>query len=115
MMSIVKEKHIVWMAAPVRADLRHQAVAVPFVDEHKISIVQGPVEIEIPFPVERAAEAREQPSELAQWFDALLDGEVLQTPAVRRLVDTDGMPPRLQLGDNAAQEMRIAVVPVGQE
>jgi hypothetical protein len=46
---------------------------------------------------------------------AVVADEVRAAPAVARLVHAHLVPAREQLGDDAAQEVRVAVVPVGGE
>jgi hypothetical protein len=48
----------------------------------------------------------------AQRFEAVHCQEILEAPGISGLVDGDFVSPRQELCGNAAQEMRVPVVPV---
>ena len=99
------------------ADAPHQLVRIPLVHEHHDRRRRAPRRGRAVEVVEAAAELRDRPR--ANSRDrrvAVLAHEVPQAPAVARLVDRARRArASTQLRRDAAQEMRVAVVPVGDQ
>jgi hypothetical protein len=103
-------------AAPP-ADRRHHLGLVPFVDQHQVDAVEHAVECdgEPGRVVGDADEAGVGAGEGRQRCLTVVGEQVVAAPAVLGLVHHHPGAARLQLGDDAAQEVGVAVVPVRHE
>jgi hypothetical protein len=97
----------------VLADRAHELGRVPLVHEHEIGTVERGVEIDVGGVVQLAPECRVGGPVRLDGVGAALRDEVRDAPRVARLEHGDREPAREQLGDDAAEEVRVAVVPVG--
>jgi hypothetical protein len=88
---------------------------VPLVNEHDVDAVQRAFELE---RFEIVANRREERVSLARPVEsalALLPNEVLDAPSVARFVRGDLVSTRDQLPHDTAEEVGIAVIPVGKQ
>jgi hypothetical protein len=114
MMSIVKEQGVL-VPMPMRADAPHQIVFVPFVDEHQIGAVQRVVQVERRQVVRSTPQLRIDLMKRALRRRAVFGLQMPQTPAVARLENAHIISARQQFADDAAQKVRVAVIPIGDE
>jgi hypothetical protein len=112
---VVEEQLVAVVPGAVGADPGDQLGLVPLVDEDEVGLVEGGVDVEFPRVVGSGLEVREGAGELAQRLLAVLALEVGAAPAVGRFVDRHLVPAVLQLGGDAAEEVGVAVVPVGDQ
>jgi hypothetical protein len=100
----------------VLADAPHQRVIVPLVDQDEIGAVQGPVDIQSLEVVPDAPEPGIGGLEPFQGELAVrLGEEVPQAPGIARLEDPHVVAAGQKLAGDAAQEVRVAMVPVRQQ
>jgi hypothetical protein len=113
---VVEQEHVSTpRAAAVVPDPPHQLRLVPLVDEHEVAAVERAVDVERREVVARRRELRVRRPVPAQGVVTRLRGEVAHAPRVRRLEDVHLVAAREELGRHAAQEMRVAMVPVGDD
>jgi hypothetical protein len=115
MMRVVKQKAEALAAGATLSDPGHQQRIVPFVDDHHICPVQRAFEVHRVKIIECASKRGIRASERIQRLVAVLLAKIAETPAVRGLEDIDPMASFLQLPDNAAKEVGVAVIPVGNQ
>ena len=63
--------------------------------------------------IENAMQMREKPLEIIDGLRPVFSQQILPAPAIFRLKDPDIVAPAQQLGSNASQKMRVAVIPIG--
>ena len=117
-MRIVEEQHVRTLRAAVCTDRRDERVVVPLVHEHEVAPSgERGIQVEVATVVAGAdagelrvglLEGANRPSPCS--FD-----EVHDAPRVARLVDTDRVTAGNQVRRDAAQEVGVAVVPVGDQ
>jgi hypothetical protein len=109
---VVEEQLVVAAPRAVLAHARDEGAVVPLVDEDEVGARECVIEVERRRVVAPAFELRKFLPELFDQPVAVFGQKVLQTPGVARLVDAHVHAARLQLRHHAAQEVRVAVVPV---
>ena len=112
---VVEQQAIAAAAQPMPADRRHQRRLVPLVHDDEVGPREAGVEVERRRVVGGGAQAREGGGEGRLGVEPCLGLQVAPAPAVQRLEHLDGMAAGLQLADDAAQEMGVAVVPAGNQ
>ena len=115
MMRIVEQQQIPPTAATMRGDALDQGRLVPFMHQHDIGAVERPIQIE---PCGVVDGDRQIGIGLAPRFErrlALLGNQIAGAPPIRRLERPDRDAAALTFAEHAAQEMRVAVVPVGSQ
>ena len=112
MVGVVKEQSVVVVLGPVPPDARHQVGLVPFVDEHKIGVLQDRVQID-GVVIASALQTRIAAVKLDDGPLPVVGLQVAAAPTLHRLVDAYVMAAPHELRGNAAEEVGIAVVPVG--
>ena len=115
MVRVVEEQPVAAVRRAVFSDPVHQVVVVPLVHEHYIGIGQGRVEVQRIERVARASQVGERLHEAEDGAVPAVGDEVLHAPCGPRFIDAHGEPAIHQLGGDASQEMRITVVPVGDQ
>ena len=114
MMRVVKEQNVIVVRA-MFADATDEFVRVPFVDDDEVSALECVLEIECRERVLRGTQLRIGGMEAANWFLAVFRAQALQAPRILRLINVNAVAARHQLRGDAAEEMRVAVIPVRQE
>ena len=111
MVAVVEQQPIRAARRAVRADRGDQRGIGPLVDEHDVGARERALEVGLA----RAVAARAQRGEARREGDdrrlALVGEEAPAAPALLGLVDVDGVLRRLQLSDDAAQEVSGVVAP----
>jgi hypothetical protein len=97
------------------ADAAHQLGRVPLMNEHQVGVAEGDVEIQVGRVVGAGEEVGVEIVEAAQRREAVLLNEVSQAPVVQSLVDQHLVPAVAKRAGHAAQEVGVAVIPVGEE
>ncbi len=111
MMSVMEQ----CMAAQPRrsfSDPLDQRRIVPFVDDHRVRILEHSVQIKRVQRVQGTGELWIETPKCLAGGRALFCDQFSQTPAIRGLVNIHCVSSREQLRCDASQEMRVAVVPV---
>jgi hypothetical protein len=85
------------------------------VDDDHVGALERRIEVEGVCIVRGRAQPRERRLEIGQRLLAVVRREIAPAPAVGRFVNRDLVSPRRQFPNDAAQEMRVAVVPVGHQ
>src|SRR5262245_5125245 len=93
-------------------NLADQRRLVPFMHQHCVSPVQRLCDIERTEAVRAAAQLWIELMKVGDGTRPLLT-QPTQAPAIFGLIDIDLMAERLQLADDAPQEVSVAVIPVG--
>ncbi len=112
---VVEEEAVGSIAGVMAADAGDESGVVPFVDEDQLYAVEGGVEIEREGVVAAAFESGVGFAEGFEGFWAVLGEEVFQAPGVAGFVDAEVVAAEEEFGGDAAEEVGVAVVPVGQE
>jgi hypothetical protein len=99
----------------VIAQLLDQLRLVPFMDQHQVCVIQHAIEIECFQVVTSARELRKCFLKLEHRTVSMFAKKVLDAPRVCRFVDLDRIASRQQLRRDTPQEMRVSVVPVGDQ
>jgi hypothetical protein len=114
-MRVVEQQSIRRRATMVRTDRGHERRLGPLVDHHEIGIAQRGVEVDR-FPLVRlAAQTRIGAMEAGDRLVAVIAMQVGAAPAVERLQHAHLVSAIQQLAHHAAEEMRVAVIPVRDE
>ena len=114
-MRIVKIQAEPGVVRTILADPADQIVRVPFMDDGYASVLQCLGDVEVGFVVERAADMWVEQPKVREGLFSMVSQEIGQAPAAARLEDADVVSPIDQFGCDAAQKVRVAVIPVGQE
>src|SRR4051812_43688646 len=101
------------MRGSMLADAAHELGLVPFVNQHDVRAVQCRVKIELVEFVAMRVEKRKGALEIVDRFLPMLGEEILIAPRIARLVDVDAVTALEQLRGDAAQEVRVAMIPIG--
>src|SRR5207248_3753920 len=96
------------------AQLAHEARIVPLVHEHEVGASDRARQIEL-FVIADGSDARVGTPCSLERGDTVLGDEVLHAPCVLRFVHVDARSAFDQFGRDAAEEMGVAVVPVGEQ
>ncbi len=112
---VMEQQTAVSRGRAMPADTRYELRLIPLVHDHDVGAIERFIQIESGRIVERAAQTRVSRLEGIQRPIPMAFAQIAQTPAANRLEYLDAMPPVHQLGHDAAQEVRIAVVPVGHQ
>ena len=110
-MGVVKQRNGA-AARNCPANLRDEPRIVPLVHEHHARTVDSAVQIERLACVEATAQLGIDAAIVFDRDVALLRHQISPAPTLCRLVDVDGVTAMQQLADDAAQEMRVAVIPI---
>jgi hypothetical protein len=114
MMRVVEEQ----AAARARrafAEPIDQSRIIPFVHQRHVRAGERPLAVEVRERVAMAAQLGKAPREFIHGRTAFAHEQVAQAPALGGFVDLHFVPARQQLAGAAAQEVRVAVVPVGHQ
>ena len=114
MVGVVKQQDEGTLAAQL-PEPRHEPGIVPFMRDHEVRPAHGLHQIKIP----RVVNARFQlgiclMEELANLVAVIAD-EICPAPRVRRLVNEHLVAGGQQLGGNAAEEVGVSMVPIGNQ
>lgn len=112
MMGVVEQQREAAAVAAQTADAGDQTGWCPFVDDNDVGVVEHGFVVEIG-PEGLHMQVRIVGQETRQRGGALIRDEVDTAPAGFRLQHQRGMAAPLQFAQDAAQEMGVAVVPVG--
>jgi len=114
---IVEEQRVRTLRPAVRTNRGDERVIVPLVHEHEVGAGERRIQVQTVTVVASAdpGELRVGSFEGRNRRLTLLLDEVHDAPRVARFVDADGVTAGDQVGHDAAQEVRVAVVPVGDE
>lgn len=112
---IVEEQFEVIALAPEGSDARYQFVLVPLMNYHEIRFGQSLVKIQILQLIKFGREQRIRAAKVAYRGVPIFRPQILQAPVSRRFVNDNLVAPLNELGGVAAEEMRVAVIPVRQE
>jgi hypothetical protein len=112
---VVKEQPVAARALAVRADAGDELRVAPLVHEHEIGAVERHVEVERRQVVGRARELRERAREVLLARAPVLRHEIRPAPSAGGLEHAHVVAAIEQLGRDAAQEVRVAVVPVADQ
>ena len=115
MMRVMEEQDISAMAAAMRPDAADQVVVVPLMHQDKIRAFEHTVEIQCRVIVAEAGQTWEARLKLFHGTVAVLLDEVLIAPGVGGFVDMNLVATREKLRCDAAQEVGVAMVPVGDQ
>src|SRR6185369_15708884 len=114
-MGVVKQQLVLAALFAVSPDAPDQIVVVPLVHNDGLGTAQRAVEIQLRGLIGNTLQARISRMKSLDGCSAGVLEQVHQAPAICRLIDRNFVAPRLQLPGVAAQEMGVAVVPVGNE
>jgi hypothetical protein len=115
MVRVVEQQHVGAPAGAMAADLSDEIVRVPFVHQHEIGRVEEGFEIDRARIVELASEPGIRAAKRGERVFSVIANEIGAAPPIGRLEHVDAVSARQELGRDAAQEMRVAVVPVGRQ
>src|SRR6185437_154330 len=115
MMRVMEEQLEAAHSGAMPAELRNQLGRIPLVQDDDTGTLQHAIEIEVRRVIEGAAQSRKSGVEGVDRRIALLLAQVPQAPARQRLEYADLVSTRHQLACHSAQEVRIAVIPVGDQ
>ena len=113
--AVVKKQPVRTARRAVRADRGDQRRIGPLVYEHDVGARERALEVGLAGAVATRAQRGEARGEGDDGRLALVGEEAPAAPALFGLVDVDGVSRRLQLADDAAQEVSGVVAPVGRE
>jgi hypothetical protein len=111
MMGVVEE-HFASCSGRAFADPLDPLRLVPFVHDDDIRAIEHPLQIERSRVVANAFQFRKGGMKVRHRSCALLFEKMHQAPGVRRLIDIDLVATMQQFADDAAQEMRVTVIPI---
>ena len=114
-MRVVEEELIAAGCAAMLADATHELAIVPLVHEDDVGAGECRGDVELREVVADRAKRGERAAEIVERFFSVIGDEVLHAPGIERLVDDDVVIAREELRNDAAQEVRVAVVPVGNQ
>ena len=115
MMRIVEQEREAAAGSAAPAERRNQLWTAPLVHQHEPGALQRCVQIGQHARVGLGCELGIGAPPFFQGLRAVITREIRPAPAVDRLKRARLMPFRLQRTDDPAQEVRVAVVPVGDE
>ncbi len=93
----------------------HHLMRIPLMHDYQAGPFQFAIRIQIPRVVKAAVEVRKCPVESFDRLDPVFGNQVLETPAIARFENAHFMTAGDQLRGHAAQEMRVSVIPVGDQ
>src|SRR3954462_8843584 len=112
MVRVVEQQMVTTDSLPMFADLAHQLVRVPFVNDYQTSAFQRRVQVKrlqfIPHRLQLRIDRMKFPNRLLSMFS----DEVFVAPRIRGFVNRDVMTARNQFCRNPTKEVRIAVIPI---
>src|SRR5687768_8797618 len=94
------------------ADAPDEVRIIPLMHNDHVGAVQHFIEVDSVRPVKRAAQVRIGGVKLVNGPFTTLLAQIAQAPVVLLLVNTHGVAALDELRGDAAQEMRVAVIPV---
>src|SRR3546814_14747880 len=112
-MGVMEQKTVAAAHDPMPPYPSHELRLGPLVHDDHVRAVEHIVQVEIVEAVGRRPQIGEGTVEAVDRLRAVLRHQMAPRPAVERLADANLVSSALQLANDAAQEMRIAVVPVG--
>jgi hypothetical protein len=112
---VMEEEEVAAARRSVLTDARHHLGIGPLVDEDEIRSEERLVEIERRRIVQLAPKRWIRAVEVLDGREPVISNEIDPAPSVGRLEDADDRAARFQLARDAAQEVRVAVVPVRHE
>ena len=115
MVRVVEQEREAARALAAEADPADEGRLVPLVHQHDVCTVGRRLDVELLRVVEDGPQLGKGAAELVHGAEAVLLEKVAAAPAVARLEDAHGVAAPHELARDAAQEMRVAVVPVGDD
>ena len=110
---VVEQKQIAPAGPAVGRDARDQIGRAPFMDDDQIRTIERLVQVERRRVVNRDRQVGIGLAPSIERRLAMLGREIARAPRIRWLPGRRREAPPPPLGENAAQKMRVAVVPVG--
>src|SRR5215212_4642537 len=114
MVRVVKKQSVIGRLTML-ADALHQRPVVPFVHQNEVGTVERLIEIERAAVVAPAVKHRIGVRKVRKRRFSILARQVEYAPCIGRLVDIYSMAASNELAADATQEVRIAVIPIGDE
>src|SRR6185437_6910039 len=114
-MGVMKEQAIARAVPAVLGQATDEGGIGPLVDQQQIDVVERSVEINVGGLIKMAAQHRVRLAEGEKRVLADIKAQIAQAPAVAWLENMQRVSALQQLACHAAQEMRVAVVPVRYE
>ncbi|HEY0337688.1 MAG TPA: hypothetical protein VGC70_10150, partial [Burkholderiales bacterium] len=111
----MKKQSVIGHLLPVLADPPHQRGIVPFVHQNEVGTIERLIEIKRAAVVAPAAKHGIGVRKARERRFSVLARQVEYAPRIGRLVDIYIMPASDELAADAAQEVRIAVIPIGDQ
>ena len=114
-MGVVEQQDVAAGREAMPAQRRDEPRLVPLVHDDDIGAVDNPIRVEVDAVVHLRPELRESRAEPPHGSFAMIAQQICPAPAVARLAGDGDMSAPLQFPHHAAQKMRVAVVPVGNQ